>query len=367
MHGLRAIHFVPLVLINIVETKGLLANGNSNNSDPIHGSSGHNVDTTDIMQLLLNQTTELENLRQQVETFKQQAENDRITMQNRIFLLETELIKLNASKPPSTQEFSTYLMSMNQLIQSVATNEENDKNVTNQLNVAVKQLDELKAEMLHTRLNQSREMEHYKQQSESEKLKVYLLQNLTQRMSQRLDDLNVQFRYTSLSLLDLHTATEQLNGSLLHQLEERISNVHDDIIANVSTGLRIGFTAVVTSTSSSWNSGTLVFPKVITNVGNGYNPSDGVFTAPKAGVYVFFVNVQSYNTQSIYVDIVLNGAIKVRTMASDAGGSEFYEAGPNLAVLSLQTGDRVWIKYYAGQGYWTYSDGPLTTFSGFLI
>ena len=234
MHGLRAIHFVPLVLINIVETKGLLANGNSNNSDPIHGSSGHNVDTTDIMQLLLNQTTELENLRQQVETFKQQAENDRITMQNRIFLLETELTKLNASKPPSTQEFSTYLMSMNQLIQSVATNEENDKNVTNQLNVAVKQLDELKAEMLHTRLNQSREMEHYKQQSESEKLKVYLLQNLTQRMSQRLDDLNVQFRYTSLSLLDLHTATEQLNGSLLHQLEERISNVHDDIIASMN-------------------------------------------------------------------------------------------------------------------------------------
>ena len=88
--------------------------------------------------------------------------------------------------------------------------------------------------MLHTRLNQSTEMEHYKQQSESEKSKVYLLQNLTQRMSQRLDDLNVQFRYTSLSLLDLHTATEQLNGSLLHQLEERISNVHDDIIASMN-------------------------------------------------------------------------------------------------------------------------------------
>ena len=247
MHGLRAIHFVPLVLINIVETKGLLANGNSNNSDPIHGSSGHNVDTTDILQMLLNQTTELENLKRQVEndkstineleTFKQQTENDRTTiqlLQNRVFLLENELTKLNASKPPTTQEFSTYLMSMNQLIQNVATNEENNKNLTHYFNAAVKQLDELKAEMLHTRLNQSTEMENYKQQSESEKSKVYLLQNLTQRMSQRLDDLNVQFRYTSLSLLDLHTATEQLNGSLLHQLEERISNVHDDIIASMN-------------------------------------------------------------------------------------------------------------------------------------
>ena len=194
--------------------------------------------------MLLNQTTELENLKRQVEndkstikeleTFKQQAENDRITMQNRVFLLETEPTKLNASKPSTNQEFSTYLMSMNQLIQNVAINEENNKNLTRPLNAAVKQLEEFKVEMQHSLLNHCTDMEHYKQQSESEKSKVYLLQNLTQRMNQRLDDLNVQFRYTSLSLLDLHSATEQLNGSLLHQLEERISNVHDDIIASMN-------------------------------------------------------------------------------------------------------------------------------------
>ena len=125
---------------------------------------------------------------------------------------------------------------------------------------------------------------------------------------------------------------------------------------------RIGFTAGVTSSSSSWSSGSLVFPKVITNVGNGYNPSGGVFTAPTAGVYVFFVNVQGYSSYNINVDIVLNGASKVRTIAQTN-----YDAGPNLAVLSLQTGDRVWVKYYTGLGYWTYSDGPITTFSGFLI
>nr|XP_022292085.1 uncharacterized protein LOC111103252 [Crassostrea virginica] len=130
---------------------------------------------------------------------------------------------------------------------------------------------------------------------------------------------------------------------------------------------RIGFTAGVTSPSDSWNSGTLVFPKVITNVGNGYNPSDGVFTAPRAGVYVFFVNVQSYDTKYIYVDIVLNGSTKVRTMAFSYNGHGYNEAGPNLAVLSLQTGDRVWVKHHKGNGYWTNSDGLITTFSGFLI
>ncbi|XP_078323733.1 uncharacterized protein LOC111103252 [Crassostrea virginica] len=133
---------------------------------------------------------------------------------------------------------------------------------------------------------------------------------------------------------------------------------------DVST--RIGFTAGVTSSSSSWSSGTLVFPKVITNIGNGYNPSDGVFTAPRAGVYVFFVNVQGYSNQMIYVDIVLNGATKVRTSAYTVN-TDYEDAGPNLAVLSLQTGDRVWVKHHLGQGYYTHSDGPITTFSGFLI
>ena len=231
--------------------------------------------------MLLNQTTELEIIKQQVEkdkstikeleTFKQQAENDRITihlLQNRVFILEAELTKLNVSKPPSNQEFSTYLMSMNQLIHNMAANEENDKNLTNHLNSAVKQ----SAELQHALLNQSTELEHYKQQSESDRFKVYsiqnftqktdekvndlktdmiqtrlnqtnelvdikqqlerekseeyMLQNLTQRMNQRLDDLNLQVRYTSLSLLDLHSTTEQLNGS-------RISDVHDLIIKSM--------------------------------------------------------------------------------------------------------------------------------------
>ena len=129
---------------------------------------------------------------------------------------------------------------------------------------------------------------------------------------------------------------------------------------------RIGFTAGVKSVSTTWSSGTLVFPVVITNVGNSYNPNDGVFTAPMAGVYVFFVNVQSYGSKSIFVDIVLNGATKVRTLVSQSS-QEYSDAGPNLAVLSLQIGDRVWVKHNSGVGYWTNSDGPITTFSGFLI
>nr|XP_022294890.1 complement C1q-like protein 4 [Crassostrea virginica] len=145
---------------------------------------------------------------------------------------------------------------------------------------------------------------------------------------------------------------------LVHLIAGYVSN------NNVST--RIGFTVSATSPSNTWNSGTLVFPKVITNVGNGYNPSDGVFTAPMAGGIRLLVNIQSYDTLAIYVDMVFIGTPKVRTMA-ETSLNDHDDAGPNLAVLSLKTGDRVWIKHNARAGYYTFSDGPVTTFSAFPI
>lgn len=191
--------YCTILLFLCNETLGLLTHGNPVNvTDTIHGFQGHNVDLSDMMQMLLNQTVELENLRQQaendrstfqlllnktkeLENFKRQSENDRSTiqsLQNRVFFLEAELNKLNVSKLPSIQEFSTYLSSMNQLTQNMATNEANNKNLTQRLDVAVKSL----------------------------------------------DDLKVQVRYTSLSLLDIkQSMTEELNGSLIQLVEERVS------------------------------------------------------------------------------------------------------------------------------------------------
>ena len=126
---------------------------------------------------------------------------------------------------------------------------------------------------------------------------------------------------------------------------------------------KVAFTAGVTSTSSTWNSGTLIFNKVVLNVGNGYNPSTGVFTSPVAGTYVFYVTAVEYDKQNLRVDIVLNSVSKVRTLGyADAA----YQTGNNMVVLNLQKEDSVWVKHYIGRGYWT-DDVPGTTFTGFLM
>ena len=126
---------------------------------------------------------------------------------------------------------------------------------------------------------------------------------------------------------------------------------------------KVAFTAGVTSSSTTWNSGTLIFNSVILNVGTGYNPSTGIFTSPVAGMYVFYVIAVEFNKQDLRVEIVLNSVSKVRTIGfSDAS----HQTGTNMVVLNLQKGDSVWVRHRYGKGYWTQSV-PATTFTGFLI
>ena len=106
-----------------------------------------------------------------------------------------------------------------------------------------------------------------------------------------------------------------------------------------------------------------MFPHVITNNGNGYDPSTGKFTASKKGTYVFSINVISYSTNYVFFDIVQNGMSKVRTYSDNSAS---YQTGTNMAVLVLEKGDSVWVKRYSGKSYYTDSV-PTTTFSGFLL
>ncbi|XP_062611835.1 uncharacterized protein LOC134273660 [Saccostrea cucullata] len=146
---------------------------------------------------------------------------------------------------------------------------------------------------------------------------------------------------------------------------------------NCDLSKRIGFTAGVSSSGSSWSSGKLIFNKVLYNQGNGYDSSSGVFTAPSAGMFVFVVSITSYDSNTISVDISLNGYSQVTARANGGSGSSYsgynsykysysYQSGTNMAVLSLKRGDRVWISYNSGTGYYS-SSTPITTFSGFLI
>ncbi|XP_062609949.1 uncharacterized protein MAL8P1.12-like [Saccostrea cucullata] len=427
---------IILFLFKTGEGSALLMHGNSNSSDVIQAIAGNTVGTTEIKQMVLNLTAEVENLKRQTETFGEEKK----LLQNRIFFLEAELNKLNMSMSPSNDELMSYLRGTRQLVQTLAANEEYDKNLTLRLNEAEKnmaicirqnknltqrfddlvdnllindnhnknltqQLHEVENNLAANEINEkklSRRLddvvnalvindeqnknvterlieimnkliindkrdknltEHLSEVVKNLVANEMYTKNLSQNLSETVNnlyDLKVQMRYISLSLLDVHSKTDNLNTTL-SSFDVRLRDVNGRT-TNITK--KVAFTAGVSSSSTGWNSGTLVFDKIVYNIGGGYDPTTGVFTSPVDGYFVFFVNVQAYSSNSVYTNLILNGSAKVTTMAE--GGPN--NASPNLVVLRLQKGDRVWVKFYTGVGgYYSIRSAPTTTFSGFLI
>ncbi|XP_065927337.1 putative uncharacterized protein MYH16 [Magallana gigas] len=214
-----------------------------------------------------------------------------------------------------------------------------------------------------------------------EELKAEIFQNelnLTKNkmLIQNLDDSQLEIRGTFTEILN-RTFTKletQLKASEYEQLKLssavaslEVANMNLSRL-NCDESKHHAFSAGISSSNSGWSGSTLVFPKVIYSEGTGYNPSTGIFTAPTAGTYVFYVSVQSALQKNIYVDIVLNGSAKVRALAWYNSGNSIaiHQTGTNLVILHLQTGDRVWVKRGGGTGY--YSDSAhSTTFSGLKL
>nr|XP_022293099.1 uncharacterized protein LOC111103845 [Crassostrea virginica] len=262
-----------------------------------------------------------------------------------------------------------------------------------------------------------------KNKSNADKTEIMLLKEKLVNVSNTLTDIKVEVRYLSITVFgmnddftkidekfqELENSTKEIetelrvnvkrNEATLSELETSHLTLIDDLknttsslqadIGNYETNQlkisatisslelfrinqtlskcdpkqKVAFTAGVTSASSTWNSGTLIFNKAILNVGTGYNPSTGVFTSPVAGTYVFYVSALEYSKQYLQVDIVLNSVSKVKLVGDSEAA---FQTGTNMVVLNLQKGDNVWVRHVSGKGYWSDSV-PATTFTGFLI
>jgi hypothetical protein len=98
---------------------------------------------------------------------------------------------------------------------------------------------------------------------------------------------------------------------------------------------------------------------VFSNIGNHFNPSTGLFTAPVAGTYNFNFTLSTSDTQSHFVDLYKNGV-------SDFGHSLIYgvvyNTGSMTINVTLAAGDTM-SAHKRGASYSIYN----ALFSGFLI
>ncbi|XP_030236429.1 C1q-related factor-like [Gadus morhua] len=107
------------------------------------------------------------------------------------------------------------------------------------------------------------------------------------------------------------------------------------------------------------------YPLIITNIGNGYNPATGSFTARVSGMYYFSYTMYSGSpTTNSVVGLMKNGQMIVTTW--DTAGGDINDSATNAAVLQLEAGDFVYIQLYANRNIYD-DNGRYNTFSGLML
>ena len=82
--------------------------------------------------------------------------------------------------------------------------------------------------------------------------------------------------------------------------------------------------------------------RAITNYGNGYSLTTGIFTAPRNGVYFFTFTIHVHHRETS-VALVKNGQSQVVSVVSSDDDFRNHSS-TNSVVVYLAIGDRVWLK-----------------------
>ncbi|XP_070710256.1 C1q-related factor-like [Pempheris klunzingeri] len=146
--------------------------------------------------------------------------------------------------------------------------------------------------------------------------------------------------------------------------EGQLKTLTDTTSASVS---KIAFTAALGNTVGPFEHDTpLKYQRILSNLGSGYNPATGIFTAMTRGMYYFSYTMYNNNSgqPNSVVSLMMNSQRVVSTW--DTEGNDSHDSATNTAVVQLEAGDSVFVQLYANRVL--YDDGYYyNTFSGFLL
>ncbi|RXM96941.1 Complement C1q-like protein 4 [Acipenser ruthenus] len=153
-----------------------------------------------------------------------------------------------------------------------------------------------------------------------------------------------------------------------NDLAVRLTNLEYKLKATSETP-KIVFSAILfdgkTQTLGPFNAATtLVFAKVLTNIGSAYNSNTGIFTALVPGTYYFSFTVFFHLKANLYVTLMKN-ADRIVSVWDNQGG-DTNDSGTHTVTLQLAVGDHVYVRL--NENKQLYDDANhYNSFSGFLL
>uniref|UniRef100_UPI0037E77612 myosin heavy chain, clone 203-like n=1 Tax=Semicossyphus pulcher TaxID=241346 RepID=UPI0037E77612 len=210
--------------------------------------------------------------------------------------------------------------------------------------VSEKQLEDLKKENTELEVRQSA----------SEKQLEYLKKENT--------ELEVRHSVSEKQLEDLKKENTALSFRLNESFDRswQLTNTNSD-------ELKVAFSAGLTDSGPVGpfdEERTLIFSKVISNIGQAYNQTAGVFTAPVRGLYFFSFTAADYQKGYMGLHLYRNNQPIIFNLDLNAHGG--YASTSNGVALQLEAGDGVHLSLPAS--YRLYDDvRNFSVFSGFLL
>ncbi|KAL4239845.1 positive regulation of adiponectin secretion [Mactra antiquata] len=127
----------------------------------------------------------------------------------------------------------------------------------------------------------------------------------------------------------------------------------------------IGFTVTLLTPVSDLPLGsTVLFDNVHYNAGSAYDPSTGVFTCPRSGMYLFSIYVSATTATEANIEIKINGRDYIAAVSEPILAQQDTTGG-NTLVQHIQQGDSVWVETIGVNNQHLYKH--YTSFSGVLI
>lgn len=123
------------------------------------------------------------------------------------------------------------------------------------------------------------------------------------------------------------------------------------------------FASLTQHLDSLGESQSIPFDRVLTNIGNGYHSTSGIFIAPVTGIYVFSLTMLSFGDAQASYRLLMNGSVVVPIYHQPAAGG--YDTAGVTVVLQLARGDDICVANNIVNNH--VHGNNLSSFAGFLL